>query len=63
MTTEREHSSLIGVYVRELHVIGLQRLKALEHGCLIGQRSKMEASEIWMPKQNTPETCGRQELF
>lgn len=35
MTTEREHSPLIGVYVREFHVIGFQRLKVLEQSCLI----------------------------
>ena len=35
MNTEREHSSLKGIYVREFHVIGFQRLKVLEQGCLI----------------------------
>lgn len=35
MTTEREHGSLIGVHVREFHIIGFQRLKVLEQGRLI----------------------------
>lgn len=35
MTTEREHSSLIGRYVRQFHIIGFQRLEVLEQGCLI----------------------------
>lgn len=35
MTTGREHSSLIGTYVRALHVIGFWRLEVLEQGCLI----------------------------
>ena len=34
MTTEREHSSLIGIYVREFHITGFQRLKVLEQGRL-----------------------------
>ena len=35
MTMEKEHSSLIGIYGREFHVIGFQRLKVLEQGRLI----------------------------
>lgn len=57
MTTEREHSSLIGIYVREFHIIGFQRLEVLEQGCLITSlkgQEQMEISEAWMPKQNTP---------
>lgn len=53
MTTEREHSSLIGVCVREFHIIGFQRLKALEQGCLITSLKGRGAK--WKPQR-----CGRQ---
>lgn len=64
-TTEREHSSLIGAYVREFHVTGFPRLNVLEEGLWItsqkGEGGRMESSGVRMPRPSTPETCGQRE--
>lgn len=51
MTTEREHSSLIGEYVRKFHIMGFPRLNVLEEGLWItslrgeGAHGNLEGSD------------------
>lgn len=62
MTTEREHSSLIGVYVREFYIIAFQRLKAPEQGCLItslkGRRAKWKPQRFGCQNRTLPKPVG-----
>lgn len=65
-TTEREHSSLIGAYVREFHVTGFPRLNVLEEGLWItsqkGEGGEWKARGFGCQGPALPlHTCGQRE--
>lgn len=64
-TTEREHSSLIGAYVRRVPRYGFSEIKRSGGRSVDnipeGRRGRMESSGVRMPRPSTPETCGQRE--